>query len=135
MLREQKRIRLQRIVMGLVLLIVILIPVIVYNSSDLHFDEILFCCIFLIVLAFFIGTLLLSCKVYEYNGRQIIVYAGWYYHYVKIDGEKLDEHNTIIAYTPIVLSCMLDDGTPLQATISLTNRIALKINNRLWHTK
>ena len=54
---------------------------------------------------------------------------------LKMDGEVLDEHNTFATFTAIVLSCTLDDGTRLQATISLTNRIALKINDRLYKNK
>lgn len=81
---------------------------------------------------FFICALLLSCKIYRYNGMEIIVYAGWYHHYIKVSGVLVDTHNTILSYTPIVLSATLEDGTELQATISLTNRISLKINNKLY---
>lgn len=84
------------------------------------------------ILVFFIAVLLLSCKVYEYNGNSIVVYAGWFHHYIKVNGEKFDEHNTLTSYTPILLSCVLDDGAYVQATISRTNRISLKINNRLY---
>lgn len=81
--------------------------------------------------AFFVGSLLLSCKIYEYCGNEIIVYAGWYHHYIKVNGVKLDEHNTLISFTAIHLSCTLNDGTDMNATITLTNRISLKINNQL----
>lgn len=81
---------------------------------------------------FFICTLLLSCKIYDYNGTEIIVYAGWYHHYIKVSEKLMDEHNTIQFFTPIVMSATMNDGTVLQATISLTNRISLKINNQLY---
>lgn len=84
------------------------------------------------ILAFFIGSLFLSYRVYNYNSNEIIVYAGWYHHYIKVNGEKSDEHNTVFFYVPIILSCRLNDGTELEATISVMNRIALKINNRLY---
>ena len=84
------------------------------------------------IFIFFIGTLLLSCKIYNYNGNEIVVYAGGFHHYIKVNGIKTDEHNTIISYTAIHLSCTLDDGTLLDATISMTNRISLKINNKLY---
>ena len=61
-----------------------------------------------------------------------MVYAGWYHHYILINGEKYDEHNTITFFTPILLSASLDDGSEVKATISLTNRIALKINGKLY---
>ena len=86
----------------------------------------------IIVPLFLIGSLLLSCKVYDYDGKEVIVYAGWFHHYMKVSGVPLDEHNTIMYFTPIVLSTTLKDGTILQATISLTNRISLKINNQLY---
>lgn len=83
-------------------------------------------------LAFFIGSLLLSYRAYEYEGNTIIVYVGWYHHYLKVNGEVADEHNTILTFTTIQLSCTLEDGTLVQAAVTLTNRISLKINNRLY---
>ncbi len=84
------------------------------------------------VFVFFIGSLLLSYKDYKYNSNEIIVYAGWYHHYIKVNGKKIDEHNTLITFTAIPLSCTLDDGTDIKATITMTNRISLKINNQLY---
>lgn len=85
-----------------------------------------------VAFAFFISSLLLSCKVYSYNDKEIIVYAGWFHHYIKVNNIKVDEHNTLVSLMPITLSCILEDGTDLKATISLANRISLKINNRLY---
>ena len=85
-----------------------------------------------IIFTFWICSWLLSCKVYNYNGKKILVYAGWFHHYIEVDGRYMDEHNTLMSFTPIELSCTLDDGTLLQARISLTNRISLKINNQLY---
>ncbi len=83
-------------------------------------------------LIFFIASCLLSYKTYDYNGNEIVVYAGWYHHYIKVNGTILDEHNTITSFTPIRLSCVLEDQSFVEATISLTNRIALKINGNLY---
>lgn len=44
---------------------------------------------------------------------------------------KYDEHNTLSSFTPIVLKTTRDDGMVITATISLTNRIAVKINDKL----
>ena len=93
------------------------------------------CLICLPALLFFICALLLSCNVYIYNDKKIVVYAGWYHHYLLIDGEKYDEHNTLTYFTPITLSATLDNGSEVKATISLTNRIALKINGNLYQRK
>ncbi len=83
-------------------------------------------------LAFFIASLLLSCREYYYNGNDIVVYAGWFHHYIKVNGIKYDEHNTLVSYVAIPLSCTLDDGTDVKVCITLTYRISLKINNRLY---
>lgn len=79
----------------------------------------------------FIGALLLSYKEYDYNGKKISVYAGWFHHTLRVNGEMYDEHNTLFSWTPVMLSTTLEDGTVLDATISLTNRISLKADNRL----
>lgn len=92
----------------------------------------IFSCACLPALLFFISALLLSCNVYIYNDKKIVVYAGWYHHYILINGEKYDEHNTLISFTPITLTATLDDGSEVKATISLTNRVALKINGKLY---
>ena len=86
----------------------------------------------IIVFTLFIASLLLSYKAYEYNGNEIVVYAGWYHHYIKVNGNKTDEHNTLVSFTAIPLSCTLDDGTDITVVITMTNRISLKINNQLY---
>lgn len=82
-------------------------------------------------IAFFISSLLLCYKEYSYNGNIISVYAGWFHHTLRINGEILDEHTTSISLTPIYLSTTLEDGTKLEATISHLNRISLKANDKL----
>ena len=83
---------------------------------------------------FWVATLTLSCKIYDYNDTEIIVYAGWFHHYIKVDGTILDEHNALFWRVAIELSCVLDDGTDLKARITTGNRISLKVNNRLYTT-
>jgi len=77
-------------------------------------------------------TLSLSCKVYDLNEKELVVYAGFYHHYIKYDGTILDEHNTFQTYVPIYLSTTLDDGTYIEATISTLNRVSLKVNDKLY---
>lgn len=100
------------------------------NPSLLYWIIFIYLDIFIFI--FFICSLFLSCKVYEYEGNEIIVYAGWYHHYIKINGVITDEHNTLVSYTAISLSSTMGDGTNIDVKISLTNRISLKINNRLY---
>ena len=83
----------------------------------------------------FIGALSLSYKKYKLKGKDLIIYAGFCHHYIEYDGVLMDEYNTFISFTPIHLSCTLNDGTHLNATISLSNRIALKINDQLYRGK
>ncbi len=83
---------------------------------------------------YFLDTLFgLSCKVYEYNGNEIVVYSGWYHHYLKVNGEKADESNTLSSFVPIYLTTTLEDGTLIEANFSSFNHsISLKINTKLY---
>ncbi len=80
----------------------------------------------------FLGTMLMSCKVYDLDGKDLIVYSGLYRHYIKYDGTILDEHNTFQTYVPIYLSTTIDDETYIEVTISTMNRIFLKVNDKLY---
>ena len=82
------------------------------------------------VIAFLITAFLISYKEYNYDGNIISVYSGWYHHTLRINGELYDEHNTLFNYTPIILSTIFGEDI-IEAKISLTNRIAVKVNNKL----
>lgn len=88
-----------------------------------------------VTILLFIQSLLLCYRKYEHNGQTIEIYAGYYNHYIKVNSEKYDEHKTLATFSPIVLSCTLESGDKIQATISLTNRISLKINDKLYTNK
>lgn len=83
-------------------------------------------CIGLIPLLFLLCA---HCNVYLYNGKEIIVFAGINKHYIKINGEIFDEHNSWF-YFLIVLSCK-DGEDFFEATVSATNSIRLKANGKL----
>ena len=85
----------------------------------------------LLIVLFVVICVELNYKEYIYDGHEIIAYAGYSHHYIKIDGEKTDEHNSVFFLTPIYLSSDLDENTVVSATISITNRISVKVNNRL----
>ena len=76
--------------------------------------------------AFFIASLFLSYKEYDYNGIKISVYFGWYHHNLRVNGEVCDEHNTLTSFGPICLSTTLDDSTKLE-----TRDRSLKVNGKL----
>ena len=90
-----------------------------------------FCTVFF---AAWCSAMLLCYKEYEYEGYKIAVYAGYYRHYITVNGKTGDEHNTILSFTPIAMSCPMDDNQTVSAVISLTNRITLKINGVLYRT-
>lgn len=132
MLEEKKTILIHRIIWTTLMAIGILLPFVSRGENVVL--VLVMCCVFadVFILTFLIGSFFLSYKLYEYNGNVIIVYAGFSHHYIKVNGVKTDEYISSIYFTPIRLSCTLEDGTNIQATISLTNRISLKINDRLY---
>ncbi len=85
-----------------------------------------------IVFWFAFESLFLSYKRYVYNHNEIVVYADFYHHYIKVNGNLIYEHNTIISFTPICMYGIMEDGIKLNVVISLMNRISLKINDKLY---
>ena len=139
MIPEKKALLIWRAVLGGVFTLFVLLTVIIsavpFSGYYLIYLVPYFIALDVSLLAMFISSLLLSCKIYNYNGNEIIVFAGWYRHYIKINGEKHDEHNTFVSFTPIILTCSLDDGANIKATITLSSRITLKINDRIYFDK
>ena len=101
---DNKRLKLfiRRIVWFGLLIASVIIGIVLNNDNDGEYSSIIgifvMCGAVPIVLIIFISTLLLSYKKYEYNGRIIEVYSGWYHHYMKYGGIKVDEHNTIQSF-------------------------------------
>lgn len=95
-----------------------------------------------------LSALFYNAKKYFYDGNEVIVYAGLFHNYIKINGEKEDYKNTfgyifiylllpfvcflIVVLIPIRLSATINRNT-YNANISVFNRIKLKINNRLYN--
>lgn len=82
----------------------------------------------LIFLCFFFLTLILCCKTYECNGDTILVYAGWVYAYMAINGKKVDISSGLPSNSEKLI-CNLKDGSLVEADIDAFNRISLKINS------
>ncbi len=143
MLLEKEKIRRARMIWLFALILGILIPtVITVIVSIFDFDYMVifwiwwaFSFINIFLLAIYVNSWLLSCKEYEYEGNHIVVFAGFYRHYISVNGIKVDEHDTIVSFAPIYLSATLEDGADLDAVITTSNRISLKINNRLYTNK
>ena len=103
----------------------------VFNGNENSIFMYIFLWFFLCTLIGFFYSLLMSCKKYEYDGHEIIVYAGFIKRYVMIDGDVKDEYSTWINYAPINLTCTLNDGSSVNVRISTTCRITLKVNGNL----
>lgn len=86
---------------------------------------------FLFSLAFLFDSLFISYKEYNINGKKVSVYSGLYSHTLKVNEEKCDEYKSLTRVNTIILSTTLEDDTYIQATISLSNKIALKVNDKL----
>ncbi len=96
-------------------------------------DNVYFIYYFLIItIPMLICSFLISYKECNINGKLVSVYAGFYHHTLRIDGELCDEHNTLFTYSPIKLGATDKDGSKIEATISLSNRIAIKVNDKLY---
>ena len=85
----------------------------------------------LLFLLCLINAFTFSFKRYDLDGHEVSVYCGAYHHYIDIDGERFDEHNTILSYTPIHMSCEFD-GHYIEVTISTFNMVAMKVDNKLY---
>ncbi len=136
MLHEKRKILIHRLIWLSFFILGIVIPAILHFNYiiDVRWYLVYFFILDVFLLGMFICTLLLSCKEYKYDGYSIVVYSGFYHHYIKINGRIEDEHNTIATFSAIYLSCTIDEQY-FEATISLTNRISLKINDRLYKNK
>ena len=74
----------------------------------------------------------LSCKTYAYNGHEILVFAGRLQHYIKVDGEKMDQKTALLSLSPFALQAKTADGDLIEVSVAaLTKRIDLKANGML----
>lgn len=108
--------------------LIVLIIIVCVSPSPTYSE--CFASFFLCLILFLICSFLISYKEYNYKDRVISIYAGWYHHTLRIDGELCDEHNTLVSHTAITLSTTLD-GEIIEARITLSNRISVKVNNKL----
>ena len=83
----------------------------------------------IIILSFWIASLTIKYKEFDYEGNKISVYAGFINHYLKINGALKDEIKTMSTFVPITL-LYKDDKLNVDVTIS-TGFIKIKINDKL----
>ena len=85
--------------------------------------------IFSLLAVFMFGYFLLSlrnkCKEYTLNNTNILVYACFSEHYVKVNGNKVVVDKWLLTFT-------LEDGTNAKVVYDILNRISLYINDNLY---
>ena len=62
--------------------------------------------------------------------NNIEIYAGLINHYIKVNGTVKDEYKSSKFFTPIKLSCLLNNHK-LEVTISPSNHIVVKLDDEL----
>lgn len=81
-------------------------------------------------LIFWIMSFNVKYKKFTIENNEIEIYAGLSNHYIKVNGELKDEYKSISSFTPIKLSCLLNDKK-LEVTISTSNHIVVKLDDEL----
>lgn len=81
-------------------------------------------------LIFWIMSFNVKYKKFMIDNNEIEIYAGLSNHYIKVNGELKDEYKSISTFTPIKLSCLLNDKK-LEVTISTSNHIVVKLDEEL----
>jgi hypothetical protein len=110
-------------------------------DEDMYRDSILSGLALVIVWAIFrclyvipvvLPALFFKCKLYHVNQHTLIVYTGRANHYVKVNGYRVDERNSLWPFTTIVLHANTPDGDHVEISIApLTRHISLRVNGGL----
>ncbi|MBQ7917758.1 MAG: hypothetical protein IJ310_02955 [Clostridia bacterium] len=91
----------------------------------------------IITIPMFISALFVNYQERKYNGKTISVYAGFFHNTLRVNGELVDSHNTLTTYSTIYLETIIESNEEnvepvlIEASITLTNRIAIKANKKL----
>ena len=136
-----KKLRIEKIIFCIVFVLIVIVPLFAVGIWALA-NGAVYNGIMLIILSILGGMIIIvlvwlgaSCAEYDYEGKKILVYCGFYHHFMQIDGTVVDEHNTLLYITPINLSNIDESGVDYESEISLTGRIKMKINGKLYRGK
>ncbi len=88
-------------------------------------------CIFLIL---WIQSFRIQYKTFTIDDHFVEIYAGFSHHYIKVNGVLKDEYVTDLTFTPIQLSCLVNNHK-ITVTISLANHIVIKCDDELIKNK
>lgn len=87
---------------------------------------------FVFALVFFICAFTnCRCKRYLFDGNEIVVYAGFRNHYLKVNGELCDEYVASICFSAIYLKTTVNGDCYVEAKISTANKISVQANGKL----
>ena len=87
-------------------------------------------CLGLCCISFWTCSFNIKYKNLVIENNNIEIYAGFATHYIKVNGKIKDEYKASFTFTPIILSCCINKHK-LQATISTSNHIVVKIDEEL----
>ena len=83
-----------------------------------------------VAFAFWIASFTTKYKKLKIKNYEVEIYAGFINHYIKVNGEIKDEYKSSITFSPIKLSCIIENQK-LEVTISTSNHIVAKYNDEL----
>lgn len=88
----------------------------------------------IIALIFWIISFSVKYKKFTIENNEVEIYAGLSNHYIKINGELKDEYKSSMSFSPIKLSCLLNDKK-LEVAISTSNHIVVKLDDEMVISK
>ena len=131
MIKEKRKVLVHRIICLMCAFVFAIISIVMFCKDYDYVNFSAGICFMFIFLLFLILAFVRNCKTYIHRGKKIIVYSGIYHHYLKVDDKIVDEENTYMYHTSIVLDYHhLDDGH-IEAKISTSSSISVKINGIL----
>ena len=129
---KKKMIKIWSYILILTILVNILFFIFAVGSGDMWAIIIVYPLIAwdIVALVFWICSFNIKYKNLVIENSNIEIYAGFATHYIKVNGEIKDEYKASFTFTPIILSCSINKHK-LQATISTSNHIVVKIDEEL----
>ena len=94
---------------------------------------VIFC--FSTFLVLFIFSFFLKCNIYQFEKKEIVVYAGWKTNQIFENGTLMDELITWNKRGAIEIGYTDEYNNVIEARIGSHNHITLKINNKIYSSK
>ena len=78
---------------------------------------------------------MIKCNIYQFEKKEIVVYAGWKTNQIFENGTLMDELITWNKRGAIEIGYTDEDNNVIEARIGSHNHITLKINNKIYNSK